>query len=331
MTEPGAVKLTAEDRATAEEGRSSVPLLGAINNWFFAPVDARAYAACRIGYAAATACVLLDLWRLRHTLIGHASMIDNAGGHWVRAPINCFLWVQSSPTGVSLLLGIALLACLLLGLGIGVRLSALVLWVYQVSLGAAVLPAYSGFDAVLRVLAIVVLISPTSSVWTVRARDGERPPTKLPRYGLRLIQWQFLLIYTSTVWLKAPDIFWRSGEAVAYFSMSMFARIPGAHLANWPAVYTFLTWSTLIVEAAIPWLMWKRSTRLLGLVLGLSLHFGISLMSKIGLFAVVMAPMYMAFLEARDFEAISAWLSKSAGLWRRFRISRRDGPNADTD
>jgi hypothetical protein len=121
-----------------------------------------------------------------------------------------------------------------------------------------------------------------------------------------------MLIYVCTVWLKAPDQFWRNGDAITYFMMSMFARFPDPSLANIGPIGAVLDYGTLVIEATVPFLLWMRRTRFLGVFLGVCLHVGIGITSKLALFTVCIVPLYAAFFERRDFERIAGWFGRNA-------------------
>jgi hypothetical protein len=111
-------------------------------------------------------------------------------------------------------------------------------------------------------------------------------------------------VYVATVWLKAPDPFWRRGDLMAYFHMSIFARFPSVAAAHLPRLSVLMTWSTLVVEAVLPVLLWNKSTRRLGFALGLVLHGGIALTSTLWVFSLSMLPFYLAFLDDEDLKAL---------------------------
>jgi hypothetical protein len=77
-----------------------------------------------------------------------------------------------------------------------------------------------------------------------------------------------------------------------------------------------MTFGTIIVEITVPFLLWVRRTRWLGVFLGVSLHLGIAVSSKLALFSIAILAMYPAFLETRDYDAIVA-------------LFRRKGESAD--
>lgn len=286
-----------------------------VEEWFLGPADARAYAALRIGYACAGLAVLVDFWPLRLSLLSKAGMFGGAAPS-LSSPLNVFAWVHDDMgvTMVSLIAGVALVC---LGLGVLPRLSAIVAYLWAVSYSATAAVALSGFDTILRVVGFVLAVSPTVDAWSLgRPTPRTAPP---PAYGLRMVQWQVLLIYVCTVWLKAPDPFWRAGAAVPYFLMSIFARHPTAAAAHLGAIGALLTYGTLIVELSLPFLLWVRKTRWLGVGLGVGLHVGIALTSELALFTLAMLPLYTAYLEADDFERLSRWFGfHSRPPWYRF-------------
>jgi len=285
--------------------------LRAIEEYWLAPADPRAYAGLRIGYGVAALAVLLDYWPVRHTLLGAdgffggAALAEPAGAH----PLNLFFWARSAGA-ISAVTALAALSAAALCLGILPRVSAAIVYLWFLSSGLTAPTGVSGFDVILRVVGFVLVVSPQVTTWSPLGRlDASAPPP--PVYGLRLVQWQLFLIYASTVWLKAPDAFWRNGEAVAYFMMSMFARAPTTALAFAPEVSGILTYGTLLIEVAVPFLLWSPRTRWLGVVLGASLHLGIALTSQLALFTLTILPLYIAFFERRDFDCVAALFERA--------------------
>jgi hypothetical protein len=286
-----------------------------LEEWLLGPGEPRAYAALRIGYAVAGLAVLIDLWPLRHTLLSSSGMF---GGAASGQPLNVFAWVHGD-TGVTIALLFFALAFGSLALGFAQRVSAVCAFVWVSSYSATASIALSGFDTILRVVGFVLVISPVVPTWAVGRSAGTSSAEPPPVYGLRLVQWQVLLIYLCTVWLKAPDPFWRNGAAVPYFLMSMFARYPTSGAAHLGALGALLTYGTLFVEASVPFLLWGRRTRWLGVALGAGLHIGIAMTSELGLFTLAMLPLYGAFFEAQDFDRIAGWIGfHSRTPWYRF-------------
>lgn len=279
-----------------------------VEHWFFDPADARAYAAMRITYSVAALAVLVDLWPLRHALFAQSGLVGGALGTGGRTSLLNVFNVAGSDGAVTLVLCAAALALCLLALGVFVRGCAIIAYLWTLSYCATVPVALGGFDTILRVVGFVVVISPAVTRWTMRPSSKEQDA---PAYGLRLAQWQLMLVYASTVWLKAPDPFWRNGETVAYLMLSMFSRAPDPVFAHLGALGALLTYGTLLIEASVPFLLWMRKTRWLGLFLGLSMHLFIALVAKLMLFSLAMLPLYCAFLERSDFEKFRGFLRRA--------------------
>lgn len=276
-----------------------------IEAWFFGPADPRAYAALRIGYAVSGLAVLVDMWPLRLSLLARSGMFGGAGDPG-SDPVNVFAWIHGdTAVTMTVLLFAAALVCL--ALGVLPRLSAILAYLWVASYSATAAIALSGFDTILRVVGFVLVISPTVRTWSLGKRGpvAQKPP---PAYGLRLVQWQVFLIYVCTVWLKAPDPFWRSGAAVPYFLMSIFARHPTTAAAHLGAFGAVLTYGTLLVELSVPFLLWGRRTRFWGVALGAGLHLGIAASSELALFTLSMLALYPAYFETQDFDRISRWI-----------------------
>lgn len=283
-------------------------VLTQISNWFFAPVDARTYAAFRISVALSALGVWLELWPLRSALFSSNGMFGTTAGY---NPIRINLFdFGNRPEVVDAVFVCALIAIVNLICGTFNRVAALAVYLWAVSYSSQATIALAGFDTVLRTTTFALALSPAVGVWSLRPWwfSGHRTPQ--PRYALRLMQWQLLLIYWCTVWLKAPDQYWRRGETISYMLMSNFARFPSPRVAFMGLWDPLLTWGTLVIELLVPILLWQRKLRFLGIVLGLGLHAGIALSAKLALFSLAMVPLYLAFLEQQDWETVERWWSK---------------------
>lgn len=276
-----------------------------IHRWFFEKVDARSFAAVRIATAVFALGVWSELWPLRRQLFSDAGMFGATGPRRVPG-VNVFALANDGPL-VDAVFVCALVSIACLGLGVFTRLASLGLYVWAVSYCTQTPISLAGYDSVLRVVSFSLLIAPASSCGSVRPHwfSGSRKPA--PRYALRILQWQLLLIYWCTVWLKAPDQYWRRGEVISHMLMSNFARFPTPAAAQLGVVDALMTWGTLLIELLVPILLWKKDTRLFAAGLGILLHGGIALGSKLGLFSLSMVPLYFAFFEAEDWNRIGAW------------------------
>jgi hypothetical protein len=298
-----------------------------IVDYFWRGVDPRVYALVRIALAVTAMANLVDLWPRRLTYFSSSGMISDAAVRAVAAGklyYSVFHWV-SSDGGVTAVFVGAALAIVALGLGIGTRFAAALVWAWHLSYSHRAFPILHGWDAVLRSYSFLFLVSPTGRVWSLEhvfaPRDDDADD--VPAYGLRLMQWQLFVLYTTTVWLKVVDPFWRNGQVLLYFSLSQYSRNPDdLFLVRHEWISALGTYLTIVTETAIPWLLWFRRTRPLGLLGGFGLHFGIWLSApQLDVFSMCMITPYLAFLDRQDVD----WLT---GVWRRLARMRQKATSA---
>ncbi len=275
----------------------------ALVDWFFVPVDARVYACVRITYALTCLVILLELWPVRMTYLSEQGSLVP-----IQTPLLSPLAWSRSELSVNLSMGSAIVAALSLLFGVFARFSALVLFAWHVAFATAAYMVMGGFDMVMRLVGFVILLAPSTPAWSLRRSRAPSPALSAPAYALRLIQFQTCVMYWATVWLKAPDAYWRNGELMAYFQMSVFARFPTTFVAQHPWISVIVTWATLAIEIAVPILLWPRATRRFAILLGALLHGGIALTSHLSVFSLAMLPLYASFLEGADLDALLAAL-----------------------
>lgn len=288
---------------------------------WFAPADPRVYALARIAFATSVLLTLLDFWPIRYECFAVGGVLDReaieALNTW-RFP--SVLYLFDSTTSVTLFLIAGIVATVCLALGIGTRLAALAVLVLVVSYTNRARAASTGADQLLRVFSLLFAISPIHRAFALderwRVARGRAPTTTVPSYGLVLMRLQVFVIYYQTVWLKSADKYWRTGDLMSYFLMSMYSRVPGRHWADWETLANLMTYGSLFIELAVPWLLLFRRTRLLGFVLGFGMHLSIAILSTLWLFSLCMMSTYVVFLERADVDALIAYA-------RKLRVSRR--------
>jgi Vitamin K-dependent gamma-carboxylase len=288
-------------------------------DFFWGPADPRTYALVRAGVALAGWINLVDLWSRRYSYFAATGMITKdavlqsaRGGLY----FSVFDWIDSE-VGVTLVFLGAGAALLALGLGFWTRASAAIVFAWHLSYSDRAFPILHSWDAILRVYSLFVLISPAGRVWSLDhlrrpdATDGD----DVPIYGVRLMQWQLFVIYITTVWLKVPDEFWRSGQLCAYFSVSLYSRTPNSlFLIRHEWLAAIQTYLSLIIESSVPWLLAFRRTRFAGLLAGFVLHVAIGVTSTLGVFSISMIGPYLAFLDRQDIDRIVALKAHLRGL-----------------
>ena len=285
--------------------------------FFWGPADPRAYALVRMALAIGGTVNLIDLWPHRFELYASSGMIPLDAVH---ASMNGIRYLSvfdyvGSDAGVTAIFVAAAASLVALGLGVFPRVAAALVFVWHLSSSHRAPPIVHGWDHILRAYSLLVLVSPMPDVWSLGRRGPPAGPTDaVPAYGLRLMQWQLAIIYMTTVWQKVPDAYWRNGQLLAYFSVSLFSRTPTALLLvrhEWASALG--TYASLAIEAAIPWLLWFRRSRPLGLLAGFGLHFLVAITARIAIFSTCMLIPYAAFLQGPDIDWLSA-LARARGL-----------------
>jgi len=279
--------------------------------FFWGPADPRAYALVRVLFAVAALANLIDLWPRRFSYMGAAGMVPLEGLRHANAGklYGSVFYLVTSDVGVTAVFAVAALALVALGLGYKTRLAAAIALAWHLSYSHRAFPVLHGWDAILRSYALLVFISPSGRVWSVDGllRPDPEDAADVPAYGLRLMQWQLFVLYFLTVWLKVPDAFWRSGQVLAYFSVSQYSRSPNdLFLVRHEWLSAIGTYLSLAAEASIPWLLWARRTRFLGMAVGFGLHLMIGVTARLGVFSMCMIPPYMAYLERGDIDWLIA-------------------------
>jgi hypothetical protein len=282
-------------------------------DYFWAGTDPRVYALVRIAVADAALVNLVDLWPRRAMYFSDDGMIPLAAVRAATAgrSYESIFYAVTSQSGVTAIFVCAALAIVALGLGVGTRVAAGLVWAWHLSYSHRAFPILHGWDAILRSYSFLVFVSPTGRVWSLdhhffpRASDAD----PVPAYGLRLMQWQLFVLYTTTAWLKLVDPFWRNGQVLLYFSMSQYSRRPDdTFLVQHEWLSAIGTYLTLAVETSLPWLLWFRRTRPLGVVAGFGLHLTIAVTAQLGVFSTCMIPPYFAFLDGADVD----WLTRAS-------------------
>jgi len=278
--------------------------------WFLA-VDPRVYAIVRVGYAIAMLWTVIEFWPIRDELFTLGGTLDGVAVRHMngdRYP-TLFFWVDS-PEAVTAVFVAAGLASVLLAIGLATRVAAIALLVFAVSYTYRAYAVTSGSDQLLRNFALLIAISPIHRAASVdewlRRRRGAPPVHAVANYGLTLMRLQVFLVYYQTVWLKVGDEFWRRGDLMSYFLASMYGRFPGPWWAHWQVLSSLLTFGTIAMELAVPWLLCFRRSRPLGFLLGWGMHVTIAALSKLSLFSFTMMITYLAFLDRADVDRLVA-------------------------
>jgi len=200
-------------------------------------------------------------------------------------------------------------------LGYRTRLVGLLLWAFVLSLQNRNLHVCDGGDAVLSALLFWCVFTDTGAALSLDVRFGRRSrQARVPAVGLRFLQLQVALIYLVTFLSKSGPT-WHDGTAVYRAIVnSDWQRGLAPLLARHPGLCTVLTWGTLVIEGAFPLLVLSpvrpTVTRAIAIGAGLSLHLGIFLTMRIGIFCEVMPLSYLVFIPGSLIDRVEARLRR---------------------
>jgi hypothetical protein len=209
------------------------------------------------------------------------------------------------------LYGISVASAILFALGIWWRVAGLWLWQMNVALILGNPFAINGEEQVMSLLLLFGLFMPLGSTFTLRQlcsrerrramlRDGDAP---VKVWALRPLQMHLMLVYLVSLPDKMTDIAWRDGTLI-YFAMMAadYPRWPGIEIFAWgnAALSRVLTLYSVMVEVAVPFLIWFRRLQVPCMLAAMSLHVGMGLLIEgVMMFNATMLVALLIFLPSR--------------------------------
>src|SRR5215218_4626201 len=231
----------------------------------------------------------------------------------------------------ALLFGVAALAALGMLVGYRTRLMTFVVWIVLLSIQVRN-PLVNGSESLLlRMLLFWGMLLPLGAYWSVdRARSALPRPSprflSLATFGLFM---QIAFVYWFTAALKSgPE--WRVDHTALYYVLSLdeIATPIGHYLLNFPGLLQALTFSTFMLEALGPLLLFSPfftgPVRTGAALAFMSLHFGIWLTMDIGIFPWISAFCMVCFFPPWFWDRLTAlysWLLRWSGVVRRLQLA----------
>jgi predicted DCC family thiol-disulfide oxidoreductase YuxK len=214
-------------------------------------------------------------------------------------------------------------------LGIAPRMSTITGYVVLASLHERNAMILGGGDTVLRTVGFILMLAPgidTLSLSRLRkqyiAWKGTRmllPQVTMPAWPYRLLLWQVIVIYLTSLWWKLLGDMWWDGSAVgaalhhmvfinwSYGVMNVF--MPFAVFANHATLLFEAMWALLLIPSPL-WqripLIGRLPIKRLLLAAGLLFHGSIALLMDVGCFPFAMLVTYLGLLDEND----RAWLKR---------------------
>lgn len=262
-----------------------------------------------------------------HGIIPLDEFIESRGG-WFRAGLkSVFAW-SDSEYFVWIIYGFSLLISLTFTLGIGTKLSTLLLYILWFSMCNRNVVIIDGKDAVIRMLLFYSCFAPLGNSLSVdnylRKRLAQRfstlkqyQPGRKSVWSWRLMQVSITLIYPFSALDKLrSDTAWIDGTMMYYTSLyDGWFRFTHVDFFHNLTLSMLVTYGTLIIEFIFPILVWFKPTKVIALVLVSSLHISIGIIMNqyILQFSMVMLISFILFIEPETIRKIMRYFV----LWYR--------------
>ena len=258
----------------------------------------------------------LSIWYTEAGLLPNAMLAE----HPFRPVAYSFFFYVDSVAWVRVIFVLIALVYLCFLLGIHTRLFHVLSWLCLVSLHVRSDIVANGGDFVFSHLVLWTAFLPMGATFSLDARRramAGKPSLRSPH-----VSWAFLVVllqlaviyYFNAVhkvgetWKDGTAVYWLAHQErlVTWFGLWMRENVP-----VW--VFQGLTYSSLVIEYALPWLIlspWGRPwTRRLAILSGVALHLGIAAVANVGLFSFVMITFLTLLISTEDWEWLRAKLA----------------------
>jgi Vitamin K-dependent gamma-carboxylase len=269
------------------------------SSFWFTPQPAYTLGLVRITFGAVTVAWTLALLPDLYKVFGEQ-------GATPQYPRVAYQWsvFQAWPGDTVLLIGwiLLLLSAIAMTVGWHSRFAAILVFILIQSFVRRGVHYFNAGDSILVVVALILTLSScgvalsldqrrhTGSFWSAQTRSP---------WPVRLMQIQLVLIYLVTVQAKLADKPWVEGSA-AFYAWNIDGQWASLPAPEWLSANAILvnvvTWVTLLIELAIPILVWNRRWRFWVLAAGVVMHVTIMLNLNVAFFSLAMFVLYVAFV-----------------------------------
>jgi hypothetical protein len=234
--------------------------------------------------------------------------------------INFLMLAPDSLAWLWAFFSIYMLGALMLTLGLFTRVGAVLVFLGLVSFSHRNPFILNSGDTLLRAMSFYLIFLPGNAAYSLdrliavaRANSPVVRPKVAP-WALRMIQIQLCICYLSTALWKSAGGMWWDGTALYYASnLYEFQRFKFDFLFDELWKLKLGTWITLLLEFALPFLLWVPKLRNPLIFVGVAFHFGIEMTMNIPLFQYVMICSVLSFVRGKDLEKAGVWIAKRLG------------------
>ncbi len=209
---------------------------------------------------------------------------------------------------------ILLIATFFLTIGYKTRLASIVTFLMLLSFHERDWLILTSGDSLLRIMAFFLMITNSGAAYSIDAllrKLKGKGEILISKWNRLIIKYQVSLFYFFAAYSKLPGDQWVTGIAVYTALMNPnFARFPMDWLSQFPILISLMTLGTLFIELQVPFLLWFKHTRLIGIAFVVLLQSIIFATMSIGTFQLISIIVVLIFLEKEDIDAFWNWLGK---------------------
>jgi hypothetical protein len=225
--------------------------------------------------------------------------------------ISAATWYQGTLLALEGLVGLALLA------GWQTRVATAAAWFLTLSVFARNPLVYHGGDLITRLLLFWGMFLPLGACASIDARGRPPPPKRVVSLASFALLWQMCLLF----WFAALDKYdpaWRSDGDAVYRALIIghLRTAVGDWVLQSRGLMKFLTFATLVQEAAVPFLLfvpWRnRWFRTAVVVSFLAFHLALGLCMSLGSFFPACAAGWLALAPSSWWDGLAAWRARRA-------------------
>jgi len=241
--------------------------------------------------------------------------------------VSLFLLSPSDAVGKTIV-AFGIIVTLLYTLGWRTRLMSVLFYIFTWSVYRRDYYILNGGDNLLYILAFYMMFVDAGAYFSLdasRSKSNAEPKAYSFRnlfhnFGVLAIVIQLCVLYLTSAFFKVQGHMWQDGTAIYYVLRSnQFNLTPaGRALYHNGVLVALLTYSTLLFQAAWPWLIWNRYARPVLALGALSLHLSIAYFMGLYWFSFIMIASECVIFSDSEYVAFSQWLDR---VWLRLRGS----------
>ena len=231
--------------------------------------------------------------------LGNESLVTATGN--LRAPVfDLMIFLPNSDLVFHLFFCLTLLFALFMTVGFFTRTSCVLLFFFLLSLNNHCPFTIHAGDNYARLVVLFMCFSNSGAVLSVDAflKKREFRDVLIEPLCMRMIQVQFCFIYLVNWLYKLSGPAWNEGSAVYYATrLLQYFRFDYPWFMDNMMASKVLSWSTLVIEFSLIFLLWPKKTKYYMIVLGVLFHLSLDAFFNLGVFEWFFVVTFVLFVE----------------------------------